>query len=61
MSNADLQLAMQPCARAFSGQRESKGVSQGRADLIHGVGWMEAGMDGQAVIDGSAFAGTGRG
>ena len=37
------------------------GDSHGRDDLIHGAGWMEAGMDGQAVIDGSAVAGAGRG
>ena len=47
--------------RAFSGRPESRGDSHGRADLIHGAGWMEAGMDGQAVVDGSAVAGAGRG
>ncbi|MET3439191.1 hypothetical protein ABIC44_003894 [Sphingomonas sp. 1185] len=47
--------------RAFSGRPESKGDSHGRADLIHGAGWMEAGIDGQAVVDGSTIASAGRG
>ena len=49
------------CIRAFSGRPESKRDSHGRADLIHGAGWMEAGMDGQAVVDGSSVASAGRG
>jgi hypothetical protein len=42
--------------RAFSGRCESKRDPQGCADLIQGAGWMEAGMDGQAVIDGPEIA-----
>lgn len=53
--------AAQGLPRAFSGLPESKGDSHGRADLIHGAGWMEAGMDGQAVVDGFTVASAGRG
>ena len=48
-------------ARAVSARCESMRDSHKRADLIQGAGWMEVGMDGQAIINGSAFAGTGRG
>ena len=48
-------------ARAVSARPESRGDSHGRADLIQSAGWMEAGMDGQAVIDGSAVESLGRG
>ena len=47
--------------RAVSARCESIRDSHRRADLIQGAGWMEVGMDGQAVINGSAFASTGRG
>ena len=47
--------------RAFSGRSESMRDSHRRGDLIHGVGWMEAGMDGQAIVDGSSVASAGRG
>ena len=47
--------------RAFSGRYESKRDSHGNADLIQGAGWMEAGMDGQAVINGPAIASAGCG
>ena len=47
--------------RAVSARCESMRDSHKRADLIQGAGWMEVGMDGQAIINGSAFAGTGRG
>ena len=47
--------------RAVSARCESMRDSHKRADLIQRAGWMEVGMDGQAIINGSAFAGTGRG
>ena len=47
--------------RAVSARCESIRDSHRCADLIQGAGWMEVGMDGQAIINGSAFAGIGRG
>ena len=46
--------------RANSARCESIRDSHKHADLIQSAGWMEVGMDGQAIINGSAFAGTGR-
>lgn len=42
--------------RAVSGRSESMRDSHWCGDLIQDAGWMEAGMDGQAVVDGPSVA-----
>ena len=56
-----LQRGREFAIRAVSARREAKGDSQVRADLIQDAGCMEAGMDGQPVVDGLAVASAGRG
>lgn len=60
-AKSDISVLFNLSFRAFSGRPESKRDSHGGADLIHGAGWMEAGKDGQAVVDGSSVASAGRG